>query len=577
MTQHTSGHFLIEGLVDCGVEYLFSNFGTDHVTIVEELAAWQQAGRQGPQVVICPHENVAVHMAGGYAAATGRGQAVLVHVDAGTANASMGMHNLARTHLPVLLMAGRAPSTVRGELEAGRDNYVHFVQDPYDINALVRNYVKWEYNLPTGIIAKEAVRRAHTMMQSDPPGPVYMTLPRETLAERWEEDRINSFPARRYGAVAAGGIAPALAAHFAEELMAAESPIAVTSYLGRKHEAVAALVALAEACGIRVVEAGPCFLNFPRSHPCFAGFDAGAAMAGADLGLLLDVDVPWIPKFTPQAEKVRWVQIDVDAVKKDFPIWGFATDERVQADCATALTQILEAVQARADDAYRARIRARIDGWEPQRLARATRLASAAQTKGEPDMISADYVCAVLASRLSERDVVVNEAIRNTGAVTNQMPRDLPGTYFSSAGGGLGATAGMALGIKLADPSRRVVQISGDGVFQFSTPDAVYAVAAQYELPILTVVLDNRGWSAVKESVLRVYPKGQAAEGDSFQARLDGKKQGAVRRFEDLAAAFGAHPERATTPDEVPAAIDRCIAALDRGQAAVLTVRVREL
>ncbi len=577
MTQHTTGHYLIEGLVDCGVEYLFSNFGTDHVTIVEELAAWQLAGRQGPQVVICPHENVAVHMAGGYAAATGRGQAVLVHVDAGTANAAMGMHNLARTRLPVMLMAGRAPFAVRGELPAGRDNYVHFVQDPYDINAIVRNYVKWEFNLPSGVIAKEAVRRGHSMMQSDPPGPIYLTLPRETLAQTWDAEQVHAFPAARYGAVAAGGVEPARAARLAEQLMAAENPIAVTTYLGRKPAAVAALVALAESCGIRVVEAGPVYLNFPRDHACFAGFDAGAAMADADLGLLLDVDVPWIPKFTPQADRVRWVQIDVDAAKKDFPIWGFAADERVQADCATVLEQILTAVVARADDAYRARVAARIAGFASARAARAERLAKAAANPGVADALTADHVCAAIARRLDPRDVVVNEAIRNSGAVLNQMPRSQPGTFFSSAGGGLGATAGMALGVKLADPSRRVVQISGDGVFQFSTPDAVYAVAAQYGLPILTVVLDNRGWSAVKESVLRVYPQGQAVAGDQFQARLDGFKQGAQRRFEDVGAAFGAHPERVTTPDELDGAIDRCFAALDRGQAAVLTVRVTPL
>src|SRR5579875_2054110 len=172
MAKHSGGHHLMQGLVDCGVDYIFGNFGTDHVTIVEELARWQHEGRKAPEVILCPHENTAVHMAGGYAAATGRGQAVLVHVDAGTANAAMGVHNLARTRLPVLVMAGRAPHTVRGELPGSRDNYVHFVQDPFDIGAILRNYVKWEYALTEGVVAREVIRRAHSVMHSDPQGPV---------------------------------------------------------------------------------------------------------------------------------------------------------------------------------------------------------------------------------------------------------------------------------------------------------------------------------------------------------------------------------------------------------------------
>jgi acetolactate synthase I/II/III large subunit len=577
MSKHSGGHYLLQGLVDCGVEYIFGNFGTDHVTIVEELARWQHEGRKAPDVILCPHENTAVHMAGGYAAATGRGQAVLVHVDAGTANAAMGMHNLARTRLPVLLMAGRAPHTIRGELTGSRDNYVHFVQDPFDIGSIVRNYVKWEYALPSGVVTREVFRRAHSMMHSDPQGPVYLTLPRETLAEEWEDDRVNEFTASRYGAVASAALAPQDALAFADALLAAENPIAVTSYLGRKPAAVAALVALAEATGLRVIEAGPSFLNFPRDHACFGGFDPVAAMKGADLGLLLDVDVPWIPKFAPEANRLRWLQLDVDAIKCDFPMWGFAADLRLQADCAIGLTQVLEAVRARAPAGYAAKVQARIAGFAPQRDARAARLRDAAAKQGERDAVTPDFLCATLATKMGAEDIVLNEAIRNTGCVLNQIPRSLPGTYYSSAGGGLGSTAGMALGVKLANPDKRVIHICGDGTFQFSNPDSVFAVAGQYGVPIFSIVLDNRGWQAVKESVLRVYPAGTARETDVFQARLDNRQQGAVRHFEEVGQAFGAHGERVETPEELSAALDRCLAAIDRGQAAVLTLRTAAL
>ena len=90
-----------------------------------------------------------------------------------------------------------------------RDTYVHFVQDPFDIASIVRPYVKWEYSLPSGVVVKEALARASAFVQSDPPGPVYMMLPRETLAEEWDEAAMPSYPPARYGSVKAGGIEPA--------------------------------------------------------------------------------------------------------------------------------------------------------------------------------------------------------------------------------------------------------------------------------------------------------------------------------------------------------------------------------
>src|ERR1700752_1458738 len=142
MPRHSAAHSCLEGLLDVGVEFIFANLGTDHVSLIEELARWDKQGRTHPEVILCPHEVVAVHMAGGYALATGRAQAVLVHVDAGTANACMAIQNLFRYRLPVMLFAGRAPHTLHGELTGSRDTYVHFVPDPFYIARIARPYVQ---------------------------------------------------------------------------------------------------------------------------------------------------------------------------------------------------------------------------------------------------------------------------------------------------------------------------------------------------------------------------------------------------------------------------------------------------
>jgi acetolactate synthase I/II/III large subunit len=577
MSRHTTAHYFLEGLVDLGVEYIFANLGTDHVSLIEELARWDKDGRKHPEMILCPHEVVAVHMAGGYALATGRAQAVFVHVDAGTANACMAIQNLFRYRLPVLLFAGRAPYTLHGELTGSRDTYVHFVQDPFDIASIVRPYVKWEYSLPSGVVVKEALARASAFAYSDPQGPVYMMLPRETLAEEWDDAAMPAYPPARYGGVAAGGIEPARAEAIAAQLMAAENPVAFTAYLGRRPQAVDVLDRLARACGIRVAEFNSIDLNIPQNSPCFAGIDPLALLENADLGLLLDTDVPFIPQAARRANGMRWIQIDIDPLKADFPMWGFPTDMRVQGDCAVVLRQVLDAVEARADDAYRRRILDRIASWSGTRDAAARRRAAASADQGISGALRPAFVFATLNAKLSQDDIVINEAIRNGPVLQEHFTRTKPRTYVGLAGGGLGFSGGMAMGLKLAEPGRRVVQVIGDGGYHFSSPDSVYAVAQQYQIPIFTVVIDNGGWQAVKSAVQRVYPKGIAAETDEFQSRLRSGRQGEMRDFSAVARAFGAHGECVTEPDALDAAIDRCLAAVDDGNAAVLHVHVTPL
>lgn len=574
MASHSTAHYFLEALVDLGVDYIFANLGTDHVSLIEEIARWDSEGRAHPQVILCPHEVVAVHMAAGYAIATGRGQAVFVHVDAGTANACMAIQNAFRYRLPVMLFAGRAPYTLHGELAGSRDTYVHFVQDSFDQASIVRPYVKWEYTLPSGVVVKEALARAAAFMHSDPPGPVYMMLPRETLAETWDDAAMPAYPSVRYGGVKAGGIEPARAHAVAEALMAADNPVAMTAYLGRNPAAVAVLDRLAQACGMHVCEFNPVALNIPQDSPCFAGSDPAMLIAAADLGLLIDTDVPFVPQAVKSSARLRWIQIDIDPLKADIPMWGFATDLRIQGDSAIILQQVLEIVEARADEAYRTKVRRRIAGWAPAREAAEAKRASAAAQKGGPGAINPAFLFARLQAHLRADDIVLNEAVRNAPVLQQQLRRTEPLSYVGLAGGGLGFSGGMALGLRLAEPARRVVQVVGDGAFHFASPDAVYAVAQQYRLPIFTIVLDNGGWQAVKASVQRVYPDGAAQQADAFLSRLRSGRQDEQRRFADIACAFGAHGERASEPEALDAAILRCLDALADGRAAVLHVDI---
>ncbi|HEY7744149.1 MAG TPA: thiamine pyrophosphate-dependent enzyme, partial [Burkholderiales bacterium] len=128
---------------------------------------------------------------------------------------------------------------------------------------------------------------------------------------------------------------------------------------------------------------------------------------------------------------------------------------------------------------------------------------------------------------------------------------------------------GMALGAKLARPGATVVQVVGDGSFYFGNPSSAYAVSRQYGLPVFTVVLDNSGWSAVKESTLRMYPEGAARAVDEFGARLAPDAD-----FGKICEAAGGYGEKLTDPEAVPDAIQRCLAQVRAGRPAVLHARI---
>ena len=138
------------------------------------------------------------------------------------------------------------------------------------------------------------------------------------------------------------------------------------------------------------------------------------------------------------------------------------------------------------------------------------RRAAASANKGVSGALNPAFVLATLGEKISQDDVVLNEAIRNGPLLQEHLKRTQPQSYVGLAGGGLGFSGGMALGLKLAQPKRRIVQVIGDGGFHFSSPDSVYAVAQQYQIPIFTVVLDNGGWQAVKSATAARLPEGRS-------------------------------------------------------------------
>jgi acetolactate synthase I/II/III large subunit len=569
--EFATAYYLLEGLTEIGIDYLFCNFGTDHAPIIDEMAHRRKRGEAMPGVVRCPHENTAAHMAAGYALVTGRGQGVLVHVDVGTANTANGMHNIFRSRLPVLLMAGKAPYTVNDELLGSRDTYVHFIQEPFDQASLVRPYLKWEWTLPSGVVVKEALRRASSIMQSEPRGPVYLMMQRETLTQHWNADEIRRYPTEQFAASATGGGNPKLVAMLADKLLTAEHPILITGYAGLHEHASRAIDALAQFAGIAVYEANMTN-NISHESPCFIGFSPDKAVPEADVGLLVDVDVPWFPSDVQPDAKAFWAHIDIDVLKPGSPMWTFPGNVRMQGDSGHILEQVLEELKKKATPQFQKAVAERMSRIKTARDARIAHAAKLAADKGKAGAINPHYLMAELGKLLDDQDMLFNEGITNAAAVLMQIPRRMPNTTVRAGGGGLGWSGGTALGAKLAAPDRLSVQICGDGGFYFGNPTSVFAVAQQYKLPILTIVMDNTGWNAVKQSTLRVFPEGEAKTAGSFESELAPNVH-----FGKVGEAFGAYAEEIDDPAEVPAALQRCVKEVRGGRAALLHVRVTKM
>ncbi|WP_232213010.1 thiamine pyrophosphate-binding protein [Saccharomonospora saliphila] len=182
-TPYTTSRAFLEALAEGGVRYVFANLGSDHPGLVEAYARARANGTEHtlPQLVVCPHESVAMAAAQGYAQVTGVPQAVVVHVECGTQNIGGMLHNAAKGRFGVLLYAGASPYTQEGELFGSRNEFIQWIQDVRDQRGIVRGYAKYDNEIRTGANVAQLVHRALHMAASDPAGPVYLVGPREVM------------------------------------------------------------------------------------------------------------------------------------------------------------------------------------------------------------------------------------------------------------------------------------------------------------------------------------------------------------------------------------------------------------
>ena len=540
-------------LKDRGVDYFFGNAGTDFAPIIEAFARAHAEGTPAPIPLMVPHENVAINMALGYYIIKGRPQVVMVHVNAGTANAICGLINASKGNLPVLFTAGRTPYTEEGDTPGMRSREVHWPQEMRDQNAMVREMVKWDYELPSGAVVETAVDRALNVAMSSPRGPVYMTLPREPLAAAVENFQYQSPSLRRVPAPAHPD--PAAIDEAAAMLAKAERPLIIASNFGAQPADGRALAELAERYAVPVSQRKPRFVSLPSAHPMNIGYDPDPYLDQADLIVVLEADVPWIPSMKAPGADCKIIHIGADPIFESYPIRGFRCDLAITGLPKATLTAISGAMAEHEKsaktriDARRKRIADEVAGLREKWKAQLEEAKSAGP-------IHPVWISHCIDRIKGDNPIIIKES----GIQLQHLNITETDTVFTGgAGGGLGYGLGTALGAKLAAPDRLVICTQGDGAYHYGNPVPSHYVAKAEGLPMLTVVFNNARWDAVRRNTRAVYPDGYASR--SNREPLTYFEPGVA--YEHAVEVVGGYGECVEDPEELPRALDRAMDAIE--------------
>ena len=542
-----------------GIERIFVNGGTDFAPVAEAYARLSKTDIDLPTPVIVPHESVAVGMAHGAYLVTGKPQAVMLHVSVGTANAVMAIINASRDRVPILLSAGRTPLFEGGVLGA-RNGGIHWAQEMFDQAGMLRELVKWDYELRDGVQIEAIVDREMSVAMTEPRGPVYLSLPREVLARG-----LDGFTYSEKPQVAATDPAPSHAAIdvLADAIAGARFPVIVTSGAAIRPGTFNALAELASAYGIGIVEDGARFVNVSREHPLHLGFSSNSVFGDADVLCFADCDVPWMPAVSEPPADTMIVQCGVDPLYARYPIRTHRSDLAITGSSAFVFEALIEALEIR---------KGKIDPARYERIAelaltrREQRRAAAKLKRESSSGISKSFMNWTLAQARPEGAIIVDEY----WARADLMGSTVEGSEFHNPpSAGLGWAVPASLGVQLESPGRIVFSTVGDGAYMFANPPACHQVMATNHLPVITVVCNNGRWGAVQGSAIGMYPDGYtAAGGTSPLAVLDQSHS-----FELYAEATGGYGERVADRSELKPALERALdVARNEGRHSVLNV-----
>jgi acetolactate synthase-1/2/3 large subunit len=558
---HDGGEAIMESFRNLGIDYIMSSPGSEWSPVWEAMARQTVEKNAGPQFIDCWHETVAVDMAMGYTAMTGRMQAVLVHAGVGLMQASMAMLAARQAEIPMLVLSGESvsygeepglviePQWYGGVSVGGADRFVAPV-------------VKHASQVTHADTLYHSLVRAGELAQRPQMGPVYVDVSLEAMLHEWRrpDDLREIAPAPRLQPLDAD------VQSVAKLLAAAKNPVVVTEVAGRDPDAFAALVELCDLLALPVVgvRSQVTYASFPSGHPMWQGWGNAAVLADSDLILLIGGRTPWYPP-SRRPGKGPVVSIGDNPIKQHLAYQNLAADHYLEGDLATALRLLAKAAKPSKSDA--ARISARRKRWSAVHDEMTAALAAAAAKERQVAGIGPLALASIAAETLPPETIYIDETITHMPAMRAHLALDREQSFFRVTGGALGQGIGFSLGVKLAARGRPVVLFIGDGSFLYNPIIQALGASKTYDLPILIVVCNNGRYEAMRKGHVHHYPGGVS---DTTKVHYGVTIEGP--EYQDLAGHFGFHGARVDRVDALAPALSAALAAIKDGRTALLNV-----
>ena len=562
----SGGDMLLNLLHNCGIEYIFCSPGTEWTPVWEGLVKRQSQGDDSLKYINCRHETLAVSMAMGYAKATRKLPAILLHASVGALSGSVAIRNAFIGRVPILIFAGETTEhTGDAEVRAQGWHWLGLLSDIGGPANLVKNYVKWSNRISSQKILTDSIYRGCQIAQTSPRGPVFLSVTTDVMLRSCD----NPDTARHYPLVISNPPAETDLKEAARQLIQSKNPMIITEHTGRTPGIVNKLTDLAELLNIPVYEGSlPYYANFAKDNPLYAGYNVAEALPEADTILVVGAITPWYPPSAISGSHARIIQMNEAPCFENLPYHGYRCDISITGDIEQGLTALLNVLQSEKDniqttsskkiekrEALSKRHDEMISLWYKE-----------AEQEKDNTPISARWFLHLTRKILPADAIIMDETLTHSRFVHQYT--GIPGGYYKSAYGGLGVGMGEAAGVKLANADRPVVLVTGDGAFNYNPVLAGLGLYQEYRLPIIILILNNGGYGAMRLGYQRLYPEGQAIRQNTYL----GTDITPAPDYVKTAEAFGAYGERLTTPSEIEPALKRALERLQEGRTTLLDV-----
>ncbi|MDC0033397.1 thiamine pyrophosphate-binding protein [Alphaproteobacteria bacterium] len=558
------GEAIVEAFRKLEVDYILSSPGTEWAPVWEAMANQIQEGKNGPRLLDCWHETLAVDIAAGYTLATGRMQGVLLHAGSGLLQGAMGIHAAWVASVPMVVISGE--TTTYGE-QPGFDpgaQWINNLSIPGSTTRLVEPVCKFASHAGGSYTIYESVIRSGEMAQRTPKGPTYLSVTTETLMDEWTP------PANGGRTVPSAPrilTAPKDIEKLATQIARAKHPVVLTESGGRDIESFNALVALCEALALPVIEKpGSSFANFPKDHPLHQGHDFKQYWNEMDLAIVVRARAPWYPPSDGPPNAII-AMIDENPHNEAMSYQSHQADMYLEGDVAQTLRDLTDLVKTKGIDSTT--IEARRESLTVSHNALIESKKAQRNEARQKTPIDPLWLCEALNNVMPDGTIYIDEVTTHTGLLRQHLDWNQPQSLFTRQGG-LGQGLGLSLGIKLAKPDRPVVTLIGDGAFLYNPALGALGAARDFSLPTLTVIFNNKKYAAMQGMHLQMYPDGTAVDTDTYHGTHINAPD-----FTKVAEAFGAYGEQVTDPEDLEAALARGLQATKEGKSAILDVIVQ--